>query len=307
MKPEISANSQTLASFLLKGAKKTKMVKLPENFTFQGHRGARGLLPENTIPSFLKCLSLGIHTMELDVVISQDNQVVVSHEPWFNPQICSFPDGKPVTFNTAHQHIIYQMPYHAVVQFDCGKRGNPDFKRQIPQPAVKPLLSEVIKIADEYAVENNLQMPVYNIEIKTENGSAGDGFYQPSPPLFVQLVNEIITRFDINNRVIVQSFDNRIVKELNNLKPDYPLSFLTASPRNFESQIKDLGFQPQIYAPHYSLVSKTLVNKVHQKGLKLITWTVNTQALMIDLIEKGVDSIITDYPDLAAELLQQFR
>ncbi|PSJ78036.1 glycerophosphodiester phosphodiesterase [Sphingobacteriales bacterium UPWRP_1] len=282
-------------------------LQLPQGFTFQGHRGARGLLPENTIPAFLKSLELGVHTLELDVVISADKQVVVSHEPWFNPAICSLPNGNPVTADKAGNYIIYQMPYDTVKQFDCGKRGNPSFARQQPQPAHKPLLKEVIEAADAYARQNNLPLPVLDIELKTENEAAGDGIYQPPPPEFVQLVYDIIQPLHKENRVIVQSFDVRILQAFKAAVPQLPLSYLIANPRSMEHNLKLLGFVPQYYSPNYRLISRRMLRKAHAQDMKLVAWTVNDLTTMRRLIALGINGMITDYPDLAAQILREIN
>ena len=298
-----SVNFPSLSNLYSEASKSLTIKEWPKDFQFQGHRGARGLLPENTIPSFLKSLALGIHTLELDVVISQDKQVVVSHEPWFNPDICSLPDGTPVTPGNAHLHLIYQMPYEEVKKFDCGKRGNPKFKQQIPQPAYKPLLKEVIEAADEYAKQHHQPLPTFNIEIKTEHEAAGDGLYQPPPTEFVKLVHEIIELTGTETRVIVQSFDVRILKVYKKLYPNITLSYLISHPATVTSKLKLLGFTPNIYATNYMITSTGIIEQVHNRGMKIFVWTVNDKLSMVRLINMGVDGIITDYPNLAAELL----
>lgn len=303
MSEPFSVNLPSFPSLYSEASKLLTVKEWPKDFHFQGHRGARGLRPENTIPSFLRSLELGIHTLELDVVISQDKQVVVSHEPWFNPDICSFPDGTPVIPSNAHKHLIYQMPYEEVKKFDCGKRGNPKFKQQIPQPAYKPLLKEVIEAADDYAKQHQQPLPTFNIEIKTENEAAGDGLYQPPPTEFVKLVQDIIELTGTEKRVIVQSFDIRILKVYKKLYPNITLSYLLINPTTVTSKLKLLGFTPSIYTPNYMLVTEALIEQVHNRGMKIFVWTVNEKTVMVKYINMGVDGIITDYPNLAAELL----
>ncbi|HRI28346.1 MAG TPA: glycerophosphodiester phosphodiesterase family protein [Chitinophagales bacterium] len=294
-----------LVSLMPMAAQTAKEVALPPHFSFQGHRGARGLAPENTVPAFLTSQQLGIYTLELDVVISADEQVVVSHEPWFNPVICSFPDGTPLTPDLATKHIIYQMPYEQVKQYDCGLRGNPKFPQQQPQKAHKPLLSEVIQAADAYAAAHNLPLPTYNIELKTENGKAGDGIYQPAPEHYVKLVQQQIEFAGVQNRVIVQSFDVRILQAYHQLYPQITLSYLVANANSLTKNLQLLGFSPPIYSPNYLLASAKLIRNAHKKGIKVIAWTVNDTPTMLKLIHRGIDGIITDYPNLAAQILQQ--
>ncbi|RME94372.1 MAG: glycerophosphodiester phosphodiesterase, partial [Bacteroidetes bacterium] len=132
---------------------------------WQGHRGARGLLPENTIPAFLLALEYPqIKTLEMDVVITQDQQVVVSHEPWMSALICSHSNGKPVSAEEAETLNIYQMTLAEVQSFDCGSRANPRFPTQQPQVGRKPSLAAVFAAADQRARTLERPLPHYNIE-----------------------------------------------------------------------------------------------------------------------------------------------
>ncbi|MEP6647758.1 MAG: glycerophosphodiester phosphodiesterase family protein, partial [Saprospiraceae bacterium] len=134
---------------------------------WQGHRGCRGLMPENTMPGFMKAVELGVTTLELDVVISKDGQVVVSHEPWMSSIICSHPDGTPVTKSEEKTLNLYNMDYSEIQTYDCGKRGNPDFPSQMQVGTVKPTLKMVIRSVEVFAAENKFRQPRYNIELKS--------------------------------------------------------------------------------------------------------------------------------------------
>ena len=114
----------------------------PPGFDVQGHRGARGLAPENALPAFRRALELGVTTLELDTIISADSQVVVSHDPWMSEVFCSHPNGRPV--EPGEDIAIYRLPYAEVARFDCGSRPNPRFPEQALAPAAKPLLRDVI-------------------------------------------------------------------------------------------------------------------------------------------------------------------
>jgi glycerophosphoryl diester phosphodiesterase len=120
------------------------------NFDKQGHRGCRGLMPENTIPAMLKATALGVTTLETDVVITRDKQVVLSHEPFFNHEISTKPDGAPVTEQEERSLNIYQMDYSQVRQFDVGLRPHPRFAQQQKLAAFKPLLAEMIDSVENY-------------------------------------------------------------------------------------------------------------------------------------------------------------
>ncbi|HKK79716.1 MAG TPA: glycerophosphodiester phosphodiesterase family protein, partial [Phaeodactylibacter sp.] len=174
-------------------------------FDWQGHRGARGLLPENTVPAFLKALEYPqVKTLELDLAVSQDSQLVVSHEPWMSHHICSHPDGQPVTEAEEDELLIFQMPYDSVRQYDCGSRGNARFPQQQAQPAYKPLLREVVQEAEAFAKQQERALPRYNIEIKLEPDY--DGVKAPAPQTFARLLLEEIKALDITERSTVQSF-----------------------------------------------------------------------------------------------------
>ncbi|MFK7906214.1 MAG: glycerophosphodiester phosphodiesterase family protein [Chitinophagales bacterium] len=272
-------------------------------FTFQSHRGARGLMPENTIPAFLKSLEYGVTTFELDVVITKDRQVVVSHEGWFSHHFCTKPNGTPVLEAEEKNLRLYDMTYEEIRQYDCGLRQNAKFPQQQTLAAYKPLLKEVIEVCNEYTQKHShyLQKVFYNIEVKTED-EAGDGIFQPPPAEFAQLVYDEILSCKIADRVLVQSFDVRIVQAFKKINPSLPLSLLVYNEHSLEWNLNKLGFLPNVYAPYYKYISPELLKQVHQKGMLLITWTVNDFKDIQRLLDMGVDAIITDYPNLKLEL-----
>ena len=269
----------------------------------QGHRGARGLLPENSIPAFLKALELGVTTLEMDAVISQDLQVVVSHEPWFNGHICNQPSGSPVPVDEDRSFNLFELPYHEIARFDCGSRGNPAFPRQEKMRTSKPLLSAVIDAAEAYADTHGLPPVLYNIE--TKSSPARDGIYHPDPETFTRLLYEVISEKEIVDRATIQSFDPRTLRVARSLNPELSLALLVANhdQLDFEGHVERLGFTPAIYSPHYELVDRTLVEAAHEKDMLIIPWTVNTMEEMRNLVELGVDGLITDYPDIGVSLL----
>ena len=139
------------------------------DFDLQGHRGARGLLPENSIPSFLMASDFGVDTIEMDVVVAADSQVVVSHDPRMSAEICSHPDGTPVTEEDEQALTLFTMTYEQIAAFDCGLRGNQRFPDQEPLSVQKPLLLDALR-----AIEAHSEVPLhYNIEIKSKE--EGDG------------------------------------------------------------------------------------------------------------------------------------
>lgn len=265
-------------------------------FDWQGHRGARGLLPENTIPAFLKALEYPqIKTLELDLAVSQDSLLVISHEPWMSEVICSHPDGRPVSEQEAEQLLLFQMPYDSIKRYDCGSRGHQGFPEQQPQAAYKPLLSELVMAVREYCEKHSRPEPRYNIEIKIQPDY--DGIKTPSALTFARLVLQAIQELDIAGQTCVQSFDVRPLQHLKRLAPQLTTALLIDNPNGVDINLTALGYTPEIYSPYYRMVTANVVETVHEKGMKIIPWTVNDTSDMKALIQLGVDGIITDYPD----------
>lgn len=265
-------------------------------FDWQGHRGARGLLPENTIPAFRKALDLGVTTLELDVVVSNDKQVVVSHEPFFSADICTDPSGKPIARGDEKSRNLYAYTYAEIQSYDCGSRGNPRFPEQQKQKVSKPLLGEVIRSMEAYRREKNLPPFGYNIEIKST--PAGDNVYHPGVAEFSDLVHRVITEQLPPERFTLQSFDFRVLRYWHEKYPAVALVTLVENRRGTEKNLAELGFTPAVYSPYYQLLTgKDAVDKIHGLGMKVIPWTVNDPGDMRRLKAWGVDGIITDYPD----------
>ncbi|HEX9958290.1 MAG TPA: glycerophosphodiester phosphodiesterase family protein [Fibrella sp.] len=276
------------------------------SYDLQGHRGCRGLMPENTIPAFLKALDLGVNTLELDVVISQDRQVVVSHEPYFNAEFSSKPDGTPVSKSEQKGLVLYKMPYSEIKRYDVGSNGNPRFPEQQKLKVYKPLLSEMIAAVEAYRIQKNLPAFSYNIELKSEEAEYEQS--QPRPAEFCELVNSVLSQAMLPaDRITIQSFDFAVLQEWNQhalAKKALPvrLAALVENIRGVDHNLKKLGFKPAIYSPYFQLLGRESVDSLHQQGIKVVPWTVNNVADMRRMLELGVDGIITDYPNRAKEL-----
>lgn len=266
-------------------------------FDLEGHRGARGLLPENTIPAFLKAVDLGVTTLEMDVVVTKDKKLVISHDPFFSSEICSLPNGKPVPKMDEEKYIIYQMTYHNVSRFDCGKRGHPRFPGQETMSVSKPLLNQVIKEVEAYLSNNALPLVQYNIE--TKSLPEGDNKYHPAPAEFVRLLYNELKGLNILNRVIIQSFDVRTLQEIRKTDPDIRLALLVENNLGLNENLNRLGFVPNIYSPDFNQVNSELVSETHKRRIEIIPWTVNKVEDMNRMKSLGVDGFITDYPDIA--------
>lgn len=269
-----------------------------EPFDKQGHRGCRGLMPENTIPAMLKALDLGVTTLELDICISADKKPFLSHEPFFNHEITTKPDGSFIDTKEERSYNMYRMNYDSIIKYDVGMKPHPRFPRQEKIKAVKPLLAAVFDAVKEYMMTRRRPFPYFNIETKCL--PATDNVFHPAPAEFVELLMAVIKEKQMEDFVIIQSFDFRTLQYLRQHYPSIRTSTLIEDfdTRTFEQQIKDLGFSPEIYSPAYKLVTKELVEKCHAQHTRIIPWTINTKAEIGKYKWMGVDGIITDYPDI---------
>lgn len=279
----------------------------PTAFEIQGHRGARGLMPENTIPAFIRAIDEGVQTLELDVVITRDGKVVVSHEPYFNPLISTDPDGKFVAMNSKTN--IFMMDYKRVKKFDVGKRGNMAFPDQEAVAAYKPLLKDVIKMAEKYAWRKGVAPLKYNIELKSLEEEYDVS--QPYPEVFSEMVKRVVFKKLPKERVTIQSFDFNILKYWHQQMkagafPKCSLSALIEPEENNDVQMNliKLGFKPEVWSPYYQKLTPEIVEKLHSMNIRVIPWTVNTVDDMKKMKAIGCDGLITDYPNRAKDLTE---
>lgn len=265
-------------------------------FDWQAHRGGRGLRPENTIPAMRHALALGVTTLEMDIAISQDQQVLLSHDPYLNADFVYRPDGQPIAKAEEKSLKLYGMPYAEIRRYDVGSHGNPRFPQQQALLTYKPLLAEVIDSAETYARRHHRPAPYYNIETKT--APAGDSIFHPAPEEFVRLVLAVVTAKGIQKRVIIQSFDPRTLEIAHRAQPQLRTALLVENRDGLAQNLQHLSFSPTIYSPHYKLVNSDLIKACHQKHILVIPWTVNTNTEAEQLIGQQVDGLITDYPNL---------
>jgi glycerophosphoryl diester phosphodiesterase len=263
------------------------------SFDLQGHRGCRGLMPENSIPAFMKAVQLGVTTLEMDVVISKDHEVVVSHEPWMSHVICSHPDGSPVKKGEEKQLNLYQMDYQDIQQYDCGMRRNPKFPDQKKMKTVKPTLKVVVKSVEKFAKDQNYPSPKFSIEIKSE--AKDYNTFQPEPKEFVKLVLDEIRSLGIEDHTILQSFDINVLEVLHQQENrKFSISFLVDSGRKLNTHLSKITFVPEVFSPAYQMVSPKMILECHAAGIKIIPWTVNDKETMNQLKEWKCDGAITD-------------
>ncbi len=267
-------------------------------FDKQGHRGCRGLMPENTWPAMKKALELGVTTLEMDVVFTKNKDVVLSHEPWFGKDITTKPDGSYIGEREERKFNIYWMTYDDVKTFDVGMKPHPRFPRQQKMKVVKPLLKDIIDSVKDFMMTRRRPFPYFNIETKCL--PMGDKVFHPEPSEFVDLLMAVIKEKGIEHLVIIQSFDFRTLVYLHQHYPHIKTSALVEDDdkRSLEELKKDLGFTPHIYSPALELVTEDLVKKCHAQNIKVIPWTANDKETIDRLKKMGVDGIISDYPDL---------
>ena len=267
------------------------------SFDLQGHRGCRGLMPENTIPAMIREIDLGVTTLELDVVITKDKKVLVSHEPWFEAEITTKPDGSFIKPAEAMQYNIFQMNYDEIVKYDVGMKLHPRFPQQQKLKAIKPLLADLFDSVTENMKTRRRPFPYFNIETKCL--PAGDGRFHPETAEFVELLMAVIKEKQVEERVIIQSFDIRTLQYLHEKYPSIKTSILIedSDENDFDGQLNKLGYTPEYYSPNHTLVDEKLVKQCHDKGMKMIPWTVNDEKQFKKLKKLGIDGVITDYPD----------
>lgn len=269
-----------------------------------GHRGAAGLMPENTLPAVQKALEYNVTAIEFDVVITGDQKVVVSHEPWFRHDICLTPEGDTLTEKTQMERSLYAMSYEQIKRYDCGRLQHPDLT--IPEDSIvsKPLMSDVIKTVESNANTNHEATIEYFVEVKSRPG--WDDTLQPAPEKTARYIYDELKKLGVLNKVYLMAFDERMLKVFHSIDPGVSLVYLTGSSWDESSkEMKKFNFTPEIYAPNHSRVDSVMVRKAHEKGMEVVPWTVNDYAKMVGLLKEGVDGIISDYPNYFEKLKKE--
>ena len=267
------------------------------NIDIQGHRGYRGLYPENSLLGFEKAIELGVTTLEMDVVITADKQVIVSHEPYMNHEICFKEDGSVINVNEEKDLNIYHMPYAEVKKFDCGLKEHSRFPSQKKISSHKPLLSEVISMAES---KSGGEIH-YNIEIKS--APEDDGIFTPSVSEYVKLVIDIVKEFEIEERTTLQSFDSRALEDINRNGIHVSRALLVDENESIKEKLNSVSFQPEIISPYFKLLTSTYVKELQARDFKVIPWTVNEEEDIANILEMNVDGIISDYPEKVMRLI----
>lgn len=243
-----------------------------------GHRGARARMPENTIPAFEYAIEVGVDALELDLAVTKDNVLVVSHDPVLQAPVCKGPVEKAV---------IRELTLAQVKEWDCGAVQNPRFHEQKTIPGTRiPTFDEVLALAPKGNFEFNVETKIFLKEPQ----------YTPTPAEFARLLVDAIRRHKLEKRVMIQSFDFRTLVEARKMAPEIRLSALyEQGPKDFVMLSKEAA-NAEIVSPEYHLVTLEKVMAAHAKGLQVVPWTANTVADWDKLIRAGVDAIISDDP-----------
>jgi glycerophosphoryl diester phosphodiesterase len=258
----------------------------------QGHRGWRGIYPENSNEGFIRALEIGVDVLELDVVMSKDGHPVVSHEPWMNRTICRGADNRKIS--RCKKVNLYNLTLEEIQSYDCGKWGHPDFPQQRLRSSVKPSLAQALEATETWLDEHPGLLAGYNIEIKREKG--WDNRYCPPLETYCDAVVRVIRDAGIAERCVLQSFDPEVLEYLHRFAPDIPLALLTSKGKISEN-MSNLSFTPAIYSPNFRLLDEAEMKVIRRLGVIVVPWTVNDEKHIYDMIQMGVDGIISDYPE----------
>ncbi len=255
----------------------------------EGHRGSRGTMPEDTLPAFNEALRVGADVLELDMGVTKDGVVVISHEPRVTPERCLGPDGKKLEKAIP----IHSLTYAELRRYDCGSLPNPKFPRQRQVPGTPmPTLDEVFALVENstYPAAAAVQ---FNIETKIFPAEPG---LTPPPAEFAALVADVIKKHHMEKRVILQSFDVRTLKAMKKLLPQVRTAQLTNDNLlDVVPALKAAG--TDIWSPNSRWVTPESVMEAHDAGIEVAPWTLNTPAEWDMAIGSGADAIITDYPE----------
>jgi glycerophosphoryl diester phosphodiesterase len=288
-------------------------------FDLQGHRGARGLAPENSLPAFERALAIGVHTLELDVGLTADNVVVIAHDPALNPAITRDAAGNWIQ---APGPALRSLTWAQLQAFDVG-RINPQsvyakaFASQEPHDGTRvPRLLDLFERVKLLGAEHVR----FNIETKLNPTKPDE---TASAELMVTELLKAIRTAGMTQRVSIQSFDWRTLKLVQAQEPGLPTVYLSIQTTNTDNvrdgqwtaglSLAEHGSVPrmvraaggQVWSPNAGALSPALLTEAHTLGLKVVPWTVNTSADMERLMSWGVDGLITDYPDRLRGVMQQ--
>lgn len=271
-------------------------VSFAAHVEVQGHRGARGSRPENTLPAFQFALEQGVDTLELDIAVSADNQLVISHDPDMTAERCLDPSGNKL----ASSFSIHSLKYDEIKKYDCGSLVNEKFPHQMLVPHTpKPRLEDLFVMIEKSKLPNAKKIK-FNIETKIYPSKPER---TPEPKVFARAIIEMGRKHHMISRMILQSFDDRTLLAAKEIEPKLLTAMLT-SDNHIDYVAVAKSAKADIISPAYDWIFADDVKKMHASRIEVLPWTVNTPEDWDHMIELGVDGIITDYPQ---ELIAYLR
>lgn len=272
------------------------ILKDGEYIGVHAHRGGAALYPENSLWAMINAVELGVKVLEMDVQITEDSVVVVSHDPFLDPSKFTLPGGIPIAGPDESKYAVFSMDYDSLRKYETGCLPDPQFPQRKNIKTCIPTLSSVILCIESMTVASGLEPVCYNIEIKSDPSL--DNVYSPGYEKYADLCMDVVKETNVSNRVIIQSFDTRTLNYMNKKYPSVALSYLVEdSVSGFEDIMSRLDFVPDIYSPESSLLDKDVMKKARSMGMDVIPWTVDDKNEARRLKTLGVDAIITNRPD----------
>jgi len=289
-----------------------------------GHRGARGLAPENTLPAFSRALSLGVTALELDTAITKDGVIVISHDPALNPDITRDKDGKGLR---KPGPTIHSLTFDELQQYDVGRlKPNSDYAKLFPEQRAVDA-TRIPKLADLFALvkKSGNEQVRFNVEIKVSPLKPSE---TPPPETFAKRLVELIRKEGMEARVSILSFDWRTLQVVHKISPEIPTVYLSVQQRSFDNilaykpegspwtagfQHKDYGSIPRMvkaagsttWSPYFGDLTEGKLKEAHDLGIKVVVWTVNEPAQIKKMLDLRVDGIISDRPDLVRQAMAE--
>lgn len=268
-----------------------------KHIEIQGHRGARGVRLENTLPAFEMAIEVGVDFIELDLVTTQEGELVIFHDFFINPTICVNKDGSPIS---PPFPLISSLSLSDLKQFEC--KQNFLFPEQTSARGIKiPTLQELFTMISNSS-HPNAKKVCLNLEIK-RNPNYPE--FTSSPAVLAKKMLEIVKKNQFSHRVYYSSFDAEILFELRKLDSDISLAYITEN--NLEHFVETaIELKSKIISPCHTLINNAhFVNLLKQLGFQVVVWTVNNGDRLLELVKLGVDGIITDYPEQMITLLKE--
>lgn len=273
-------------------------------FDIQAHRGGAGYYPENTVTAFINAEDIGVNTLEMDLQVTSDGKVVVNHDAYMNARYSIRPDGSQISAHDPKEYI-YTMPYDEVRKYEVGMTKTDRWPDQKKVSEHRPLVSDVIDTCEAHAAAKGYSPMRYNIEIKSRAGE-GEGKNWPEYHEFADKCMEVLLSKGLGDRLLVQCFDVRTLKYLHEKYPQVRLAYLVENDEKFDEAIEGLGFTPDVYSPEYDMVDDVLVKACHDKGIKIVPWTVDDPTAIKAMYDYKVDGIISNYPERVSYVVKGF-